>query len=197
MNDMARKKKAVNPRGKAPYFHEQEFLAVIDRIGGRYRARNRAILLVSYYAGLRAQEIALLRIEQIVQAGKLAEVAQLGGITKGGRPREAYLVKQELRNAMASYLASRGTDIASGPVFASQKGGHICPNAMQRLIGKLYRDAGVRGTSHSGRRSFATNLAEHADVRTIQRLMGHADISTTFEYIDTTPSRMMAAMRKL
>ena len=31
-------------------------------------------------------------------------------------------------------------------------------------------------------RSFATNLAEHADVRTIQRLMGHADISTTFEY---------------
>ena len=41
---------------------------MIDRIGGRYRARNRAILLV-IIAGLRAQEIALLRIEQIVQAG--------------------------------------------------------------------------------------------------------------------------------
>ena len=62
---------------------------MIDRIGGRYRARNRAILLVSYYAGLRAQ-IALLRIEQIVQAGSWQKWHSLAGLP--GRPaRGAYL----------------------------------------------------------------------------------------------------------
>ena len=69
---------------------------------------------------------------------------------------------------------------------------------MQRMIGNLYKKAGINGTSHSGRRSFSTRLIRHnVDIYSIQQLMGHASIVTTQEYFASDPNLLKDKVFKL
>lgn len=178
-------------RGKAPYVPEATLVTVLDACRERHQLRDRAIMLVSHYLGLRAKEIAALRIGDVCDGhGKLREVIRLTE-TKGDRVREVFLVHPGTRKALERYLARRDRFDRDAPLFLSQKGGAFSANSMQRQCARIYRWAGVKASSHSGRRSFATRLIErNADIYAVKELLGHGDIRTTQEYFSTSPERL-------
>ncbi|WP_254226669.1 tyrosine-type recombinase/integrase [Burkholderia glumae] len=65
-------------------------------------------------------------------------------------------------------------------------------DSLQSHITKLYRDAGILGgSSHSGRRSFASNLIEQGhDIETVQQLLGHAELDHVLPYLDVSDKRL-------
>jgi len=103
-----------------------------------------------------------------------------------------------LRRAIAQYLAARPKLAAqpNHPLFYSQKGSGLTTQAIINLFAKLYRDAGIKGaSSHSGRRTFITNLAESGvNPRIIQALARHSSLSTTMLYIDINDAKLHKAV---
>lgn len=196
-------RRPANPRGRAPTFNEVEFYDIVDSFNHKHQVRDRAIFMISFFVGLRAKEIAGLKLGDVLHpSGEIRNDVKLRAeLTKGFKTREAFLEKEDLRRALREYLTVReaaGRFTSDAPLFMSQKGGHFSANTMQKLFARLYMRAGFRGTSHSGRRSFATRLNEKGvDLRSIQVLMGHAFVSTTQIYVETSPERLRKFVRLL
>lgn len=187
--------------GVAPYVPKTTLEAVIAAQSGVNCVRDQAILYCSHYLGLRAKELASLRVGDIFDArtGQVREsIRMLASMTKGEKYREVFLVNEEARQAVQQYAKVRGTRCAEAPFFLSQKGGAFSPNTLQRLMASLYRKANVKASSHSGRRSFATRLVEAgANIYVIKELMGHSSIATTQRYFATSPERLKRAAAML
>ena len=85
----------------------------------------------------------------------------------------------------------------NAPLFRSQKMSAFSPNAMVRVLGDIYRNAGFNdASSHSGRRSLITRLAYAGiDLNSIRQIAGHSSISTTQRYIENDPNRMADILR--
>jgi len=81
-------------------------------------------------------------------------------------------------------------------LFVSQKGNGFTSNSLSHLMLKLYGSAGFDGaSSHSGRRSFATNiLCSGVDIVSLKTLMNHSNISTTAEYVSHNESYLKRAI---
>lgn len=154
--------------------------------------------MLSHYTGMRAMELASLRLGDIfdTHTGKLRDVVRLlASMTKGERFREAFLVNPKMREILRLYLQTRSLRHEDAPLFMSQRGGKFSANTMQRLVAICYRRAGVKASSHSGRRSFATHLIQSgADIYTVQQLLGHSSIMTTQHYFTTSPERLKKAV---
>ena len=181
--------------GKAPYVAPQTLAHTLRaQEPFRHQLRDCAILMLSHYLGLRAKELASLTIGDVYDPTTKQPrdvVRLLASMTKGGKPREVFLVKGEPRDAVMAYLAQRSLRHMDAPLFQSQRGGPFSANSMQRLVAICYRRAGVHASSHSGRRSFATHLIQNgADIYTVKEMMGHTSITTTQEYFTTSPERM-------
>lgn len=181
--------------GKAPYIPHSDLektLKAQERF--RFADRDRAILMLSHFMGLRAKELAALRLGDVFDphTGQVREVVRLLAVmTKGERFREVFLVNLEARAAVLTYLRTRSLRHMDAPLFQSQRGGHFSANSMQRLVAICYGRANIRGSSHSGRRSYATRLIEHgADIYAVKELLGHSSIVTTQAYFSTSPERL-------
>ena len=130
----------------------------------RYVTRDITILLLSLYTGLRAKEIAALRIGDVYDdAGAVRTQFTLSkSQTKGARTRAVFVNKQLTQQLMA-YRAWRQSTDAAAPLFRSQKGGHFSANTMCQLFLNIYKQCGLSdASSHSGRRTFITRLANKA-----------------------------------
>lgn len=181
--------------GKAPYVPPEVLKRTLEAQNRyRHRLRDRCILLLSHYLGLRAKELAALTIGDVFDptSRKPREVVRLSAsMTKGGKPREVFLVNDEPRQELLKYLEARSMRHMDAPLFQSQQGGHFSANSMQRLVAICYQRAGVVASSHSGRRSFATHLIERgADIYAVKELLGHTSIVTTQAYFTTNPERL-------
>jgi integrase/recombinase XerD len=77
-------------------------------------------------------------------------------------------------------------------LFRSQKGGAMTAGSMARFLKALYAEAGIAGaSSHSGRRTLITRLAERGiDLKSIAEIAGHTSIRTTTMYIEANPKRL-------
>jgi integrase/recombinase XerD len=75
------------------------------------------------------------------------------------------------------------------PLILSQKKCAFTPDTMQKLFSRMFASVGLDGaTSHSGRRTGATNLFDNGvDVRNVQVLLGHSQISSTIIYLQENP----------
>ena len=188
-------------RGKARVPSEAELkrLFGVTRAATAHATRNAAVLAMSYKLGLRAKEIASLTVRDVLDnQGRLREECELSAtMTKGGKPRLAYLTNPAVRTALKNYLDERRRreDVlfnAEAPLFKSQKGGPFSPNTMQQLLHRLHQRAGiVGGRSHSGRRWFATELiSKGVDLKAVATLMGHRSISMTAQYAEDNPQRL-------
>lgn len=181
-------------QGVAPYVPKDMLERVIAAQSGCNVRRDRAILYLSHYLGLRAKELAGLTVADVLDPNTgIREVVRLFK-TKGNKFRESFLVNPDAREALRLYLATRGLRHLDTPLFLSQKGGAFSPNTMQRLMANLYKKAAVKASSHSGRRSFAIRLNEAGiDIYAIMVMMGHSSISTTQTYLATSPERLKRA----
>lgn len=187
--------------GKAPFVTDDDLQLTMNLLRGKNARRNKAILLFSHFLGLRAKEMAALKIGDVIDVrnGKAKQVIRLlAAYTKGGKYREVFLMNDEAAEIVRDYIFIERQLIADVPLFLSQKGGAFSANTMQRMIGNLYKSAGVNASSHSGRRSFATHLIRNgADIYSVQQLMGHSSIQTTQEYFASDPNHLMEVARKL
>lgn len=180
--------------GKAPYVPLHVLERTLDAQRGYHAQRDRTILYLSHYLGLRAKELSLLTVGDVFDphTGKVKEMIRLlSTMTKGEVFREVFLVHEGARESVRLHLINRGTRHMEAPLFMSQKGSAFSANTMQRLVAIIYRRANVKASSHSGRRSYATRLIESgADIYSVCELMGHSSISTTQKYFTHNPERL-------
>ncbi len=117
--------------------------------------------MVSFLGGLRAGEIAALKLRHVVNDdGSVRDRIHLSnGETKGDRQRTV-IVGKKLQKEVARYIKQRHWHTLDAPLIRSQKGGHFSPTTMVMLFRRIYDEAGIPDAkSHSGRRSFITKLA--------------------------------------
>ncbi|APV37757.1 tyrosine-type recombinase/integrase [Acinetobacter soli] len=187
--------------GAAPYVSEDELDITLSALKGLNSLRNQCIILCSHFMGLRAQELAWLVIGDVYDINRniIKETIRLtSSITKGEKFREVYLVNPKLKELLLEYILTHRPKDNNAPLFLSQKGGSFSPDTMQKLIAREYKKAGINATSHSGRRSFATNLIRrNVDIHAVQQLMGHTSILTTQKYFQTDPNLLKEATSKL
>jgi len=165
----------------------------------KYSDRNRIILILSYWVGLRSCEISSLTVGDVIDGeGNVKDTVILKKHqTKGNKCNSVYFsdfVREELSNYLSKYshLKERVTE----RLIQSQKGGGFSSMTLQHLFKNLYKHVGLDDcSSHSGRRTFITNLSEKGvSVRVIQELARHSDLSTTQRYIDVSVDKLRNAV---
>lgn len=156
-----------------------------------------AMLELAYASGLRLSELRTLRLEQLqLDAGFLQVIG------KGNKERVVPMGQAAVA-ALRRYLEAGRPKLVKprtpGNVFLTQRGGAFSPVS---LWGRIKRRAKISGiernvTPHMLRHSFATHLLENgADLRIIQELLGHAQISTTQIYTHVAGSRLRDLHRR-
>jgi len=178
----------------------EEIEQVLAHINTRKHAlRNRAMMLLTHWAGLRIGEVACLRWSDVVASdGSIKdEIRLLPDMTKGRHARTVF-VSIKLREELQKYAANAKCLDREYPFFPSQKSikRGFTANSLSQTLTLLYSGAGVHGaSSHSGRRSFLTNLANKGTaIHILKTLAGHRSISTTAAYLYSSPTQMRAAV---
>ena len=177
---------------------DKDLRKVLNYIALRKHAtRNRAMLLVTHWAGMRVGEVAALLISDVLSAdGTIKdEVRLLPEQTKGKHARSVFL-PEKLRKELKTYLTGVDCSDTTKPLFATQKRDSFTANTLCQLFHWLYKQAGIDGaSSHSGRRTFITALANKGvGVRVLMALAGHRNISTTQAYIDVNDEMQRRAV---
>jgi len=156
-------------------------------------ARDRALFLLLYGAGLRIGEALRLAVRDA--AGPPDHLVVLG---KGGKQRVVPLLPA-VREALAAYAALRpGVAGPGDPLFLGARGGRLDAAVAQARFRAIRRELGLpeTATPHALRHSYATHLlGAGADVRTIQELLGHASLSTTQRYTEVDEASLLKAYR--
>jgi len=177
--------------------NEQEVAALIGAArampAGAERSRIVLLLELLYGAGLRVSELVGLPLAAVLRQAK---VLVLRG--KGGKERMVPL-GEPVRAALAEYLAERDFFLVKAKpspwLFASRGAkGHLTRQRLTQLLKSLAPSAGIepsRLSPHVLRHAFATHLLDHgADLRSVQKMLGHADITTTQIYTHVAGDRL-------
>ncbi|WP_291180399.1 tyrosine recombinase XerC [Hyphomicrobium sp.] len=155
------------------------------------RARDIAVMLLLYGAGLRISEALGLARRDAPVSGR--DVLRITG--KGGKERLVPILPVTQR-AVERYLALCPYPLeAQSPLFVGAKGGPLSPRVIQLAIARMREELALpeTATPHALRHSFATHLlAAGADLRQIQELLGHASLSTTQVYTEVDRERILA-----
>jgi integrase/recombinase XerC len=156
--------------------------------------RDKAILEVLYSAGLRIHELVGLNDNDV---DLLGEVVRVRG--KGKKERLAPLGAPAVETVQ-KYLELRGRGGPLGrPLFTNRFGGRMTARSVQRMLKKYLMQVGLDPslTPHKLRHSFATHMLDAgADLRSVQELLGHANLSTTQIYTHITPERLKKVYEK-
>jgi len=164
----------------------KKVIAYIDAFD-RHAERNKAIILLTHYCGMRVSEVASLLVSDVVSVdNNINDVIYLkANQTKGSKSRRVF-VSKKAKTALKRYLQSDLSVIQQSYLFQTQKSKRFNTNALTTLIKRLYERVGIVGaSSHSGRRTFITKLATSGvNVRVIAEAVGHSNISITNRYIE-------------
>ena len=176
----------------------QEIRRVLDFIATRKHAvRNRAMFLTTAYAGLRVGETAALRYMDILDVDDQVrnEIRLDASQTKGNEARVVF-ISEKLRKELAQYIKVIPYQNLADKLFYTQKNEGFTANTLTQFFYHLYKGVGIEGaSSHSGRRTFITNLASKGvGVRVLMSLAGHKNISTTQRYIDVNDDMLRTAV---
>ena len=165
----------------------------------KYAVRNRSMMLLTHWAGLRIGEVACLRWSDAMNLDGTVkdEIRLLPDMTKGRHARTVF-VNIKLREELQAYAAQAKCVDRSYPFFASQKSirAGFNANSLAQTFALLYTGAGLEGaSSHSGRRTFLTTLANKGTaIHILKTLAGHRSISTTAAYLYSSPNLLKAAV---
>lgn len=155
-------------------------------------ARDRAVLLLLYGAGMRIAEALALPASAL----PLGETVVITG--KGGRQRVVPLLPI-VREGVADYVAQCPWSLAKDePLFRGAKGGPLAQGMVQRAVARARTALGLPATAtpHALRHSFATHLlSAGADLRSLQELLGHASLSSTQIYTRVDAATLLDVYR--
>lgn len=166
----------------------------------RHKDRNRIIVLLSFLAGLRACEIAQLRVKDVMSASnELKDTIYLQKWQTKGKSDQQVVVSETLRKEIGLYISKHKylLNDREGRLLRSQK---TCngfnSQSIQSLFRTLYSDAHIENaSSHSGRRTLLTNLcSKGVNVRLIQKIARHSSLSTTQKYLDISEDKLRNAI---
>lgn len=152
--------------------------------------RTHALLQVLYGTGARVSEVCAIDIEDIDLSDATIRVRG-----KGNKERVVLLTPSAM-NAILTYIRFRP---AEGPLFVNRRGQRLAPISVQRVVLATAKTAGLteRVTPHALRHSFATHMLERgADVRVLQELLGHANLSTTQIYTHVSLTHERAVFQR-
>ena len=165
----------------------------------RYPTRNHTAIALSFYAGLRACEIAALRVGDVFDDfGNVKDTIYLNSDQTKGSDSATVLVNTKLKRQLAKFAKQYPVHVSTRtvPLLFSAKGGGFTAQTIVNLFKRLYKMAGIDGaSSHSGRRQFVTQLADRGiNARLVQVLARHKHLSTTQRYIDVNESKLRGAI---
>jgi len=164
-----------------------------SRLERPFPARDRAIFELLYGCGLRVSELAGLNLQDIDRSQGWLRVRG-----KGRKERQVPLPGQAAR-ALERYLAERPVVRDQASVFLNHRRGRLTTRGISGIV-KLYATYLAGDPSvhpHSFRHAYATHLlADGADLRAIQELLGHARLSTTQKYTQVSLTDLMAVYDK-
>jgi len=176
----------------------RELRRVLDSIASNsHSARNRLMLLMTHWAGMRVGEVAALRIQDVRSAdGSVKHEIRLDAAQTKGKHARVVFLSDRLGKEIGLYLRHIAVETDSRPLFSTQKQSAFSANTLCQTMNAIYKRAGIEGaTSHSGRRSFITTLASKGiGVRVLAALAGHRSISTTQAYIDVNDEMKRSAV---
>lgn len=162
--------------------------------------RDRAILELMYASGLRVSELTGLNMEDMDQKGRMLRVFGKGSkervIPYGSKAEDALIAYWPVRANLLTY--PKGSPDYKA-VFLNRRGGRIGVRAIHTMVVKYGRLANIDWNlhPHSLRHAFATHLlADGADLRAIQELLGHVSLSTTQRYTQASIEQLMAVYDK-
>jgi len=154
----------------------------------RTSLRDMALVELLYATGMRVRELAELDLENVdLERG---EVRVLGK----GRKERVIPMHDAARQLVANYIDKERPILATNasadgierePLFLSVKGGRLSDRGVRRVVDRFFRglEGGKRISPHTLRHTFATHMLQGgADLRTVQELLGHVDLSTTQIY---------------
>lgn len=192
--------------GKAKTIDGETLKTIIDQVScePELGERNRVMVMLSFYAGLRAAEISGLTWNDMTDAaGKLRTQSFWipAHIAKKGSAREVPL-HPHLVEALASAFKTR-----KGDAIVFMQTDHtraMSPNYVAQWFRQTYAKMGLNGcSSHSGRRTVLTNMARDCNqqgcsLRDVQLLAGHSYINTTEQYIEPSKNvgKLVSALYK-
>jgi len=179
--------------------HAQELTELLESIDpaeflGR---RDLAILELFYSSGLRLSELCQARLEMMDFDERFLRITGKGGKTRIVRVGKKALgaIEDYLKNERPALVSKK----TSSHIFLSVRGGALSPDRVRQIVKERAALAGIEQNiyPHLLRHSFATHLLEGgADLRVIQELLGHADISTTQIYTHVDRERLKAVHKK-
>jgi integrase/recombinase XerD len=152
--------------------------------------RDRALLELLYATGMRASEIIALNLSDIN-----LEVSFVRCFGKGSKERVVPIGRAAM-DALKEYLEEGRPKITSKDkeaIFLDRNGGRLTRSGLWLILKKYVKKSGVKGKTspHTLRHSFATHLLEKgADLRSVQEMLGHADIATTQIYTSVSRERL-------
>jgi len=156
--------------------------------------RDRAILETIYSSGLRISELVGLNIDSIDFIGGVLKI-----LGKGRKERLAPIGDRALK-CIRSYLEKRGGGkLDKKAVFLNKSGTRLTDRSVRRVLEKYIHITSLRQdiSPHTLRHSFATHLLNRgADLRSVQELLGHMNLSTTQIYTHVTSERLKAVYDK-
>ena len=173
---------------------EIEQLLLVPDTSTETGLRDRAILELMYACGLRVSEVVNLQIRDAdIDAGIVTTIG------KGSKTRRIPIGTSAVE-WVKSYLALRRKheSIEIQNLFVSTNGSPLNRQAIYTFIKEYAEECGFEGVSpHTLRHSFATHLIQNrADIRSVQQMLGHADISTTQIYTHITDSHLKKAYER-
>ena len=159
--------------------------------------RDRAILALLYATGMRASELV-----HLTRSGVNFNLGVVRVVGKGSKERIIPAAQRAL-DAVRRYIdvqeGAPGRAEGECPLFLSRTGGPLAREDVFRLVRKYVRRTALRGhvSPHTLRHSFATELLSRgADLRSVQEMLGHADISTTQTYTHVDHRRLKSIHRR-
>jgi integrase/recombinase XerC len=168
--------------------------------------RDRAILELFYASGLRLSELVALDVDDVNLSERIVRVAGKGGKERlvpfnkaAQRALRAWYADRAALRAARSRASGPRPQASGDPVFVNARGTRLTGRSVQRLVARYVSGCSTRfGISpHALRHSFATHLLQRgADLRAIQELLGHVQLSTTQRYTHVNAAQLLEVYRK-
>ena len=190
VRNMAKQAKVLNEKEISKLFKVCELT--------NYPVRNKLIVAFSFYGGLRAIEIANLNVSDILSpTNEVNDIIRLTKEQTKGSNSNTVHVGKKLQKEILRFINAYPNTIYNKDkkLFRTQRG-TFSSQTIQNLFRNLYQLANItNASSHSGRRTFITNLSEKGiSTRVIQELARHSSMVTTQRYIDVSDDKLKNAV---